>query len=169
MIVLALVLVAALLQERIPAATILPGVAVLVLGRLRLKARWPILMNARRVSRKTSLALVALFLLALVPAGHGVAPLALFLVYGWERYSVGTALACLALGFLGSGLVVRAALAPTLSLIGSLIALLAWVLIETSADDFHAAVVGSSPFLLALLIHSIHLWCITPVARAEEA
>jgi hypothetical protein len=156
-VLLALVLVAALLQGRVPFVTLLPGAAGLVLGGLRLRAHWPALMNATRVSRRTTLTLVALFLVALVPGGHGVAPLGLFLVHGWEQYPVGALLAWLALLFLGAGLVARAALAAPLSLLGSALALLAWGLFEARVDEFLAGVVGSLPFLLCLLLHVLHL------------
>ena len=62
-------------------------------------------------------------------------------------------LAWLAIAFLGSALVTRSAFAPALSLVGSVLALLAWGLIEASADDFLAGTWGSLPFLLCLLIH----------------
>lgn len=163
LILAGLFLVAALLQDRVFGITLLPLIGALVLGGLRLLRRRPAsALDASRISRRTSTALVAAFLLALVPAGHGVAPVALFLVHGWERFWIGTCLAWLALAFLGSSLVVKPTLAPLLALLGTLLAVLAWALFEAAADDLLLAVVASLPFLVCVAIHGIHLARIRP-------
>ena len=96
--------------------------------------------------------------IALVPAGHGVAPVAMFLVYGWERYAVGTALAWLAIALVGASPWIRHALAPALSLSGAIAALAAWILLEARADDPLLGVLASLPFLIGLAVHAVHLW-----------
>jgi len=160
--------IAALLQGHFPFVGGLPVAGALVLGVLRLWKRLPALVNAERVSTTTSLWLSAWFLLALVPAGHGVLPVAVFLFAGWERFPEGTLLAWLALACLGASAVLRARLATTLSWIGSVLALAAWGLLEAHADDVLAGVVASLPFLGCLVLHAIHLARLRPAPRPAE-
>jgi hypothetical protein len=165
LILLLLFVLAALLHERIQFASALPFAGALVLGALRLRRFLPALMNATRVSPATSVALLGLFLVALVPGGHGVAPIAMFLIAGWRRFLVETALASLAIGCLGAGVVLRGRFASMLSMTGSVMAAVAWALLEAGSDDPLAGTLGSLPFLGCLVLHVIHLCSLRPSAR----
>lgn len=168
LIVLGLSLAVAVLPDH-PVVRALAVAAVLGLGGLRSWAPLRDLMNARRLSRKMTLALVGAFAIALVAAGHGVAPVAFFLVWGWERFPGPTVLAWLAILLLGSSALLRSPPAPVLGFSGGIVALVAWALLQALSDEPLAGTLGSLPFLGCLLLHSIHLWRIRSPERAPSA
>ena len=126
-------------------------------------------MQATRVSWKSTLVLVLAFCLALVAAGHGVASIALFLVYGWERYLVPTVLAWFAILALGSSPWLGSAGAPALAFLGALFALAAWALFQGVSDEPLAGALGSLPFLGCLAVHVVHLWRVRSSASPAGA
>lgn len=164
-IVLVLTLVAGALGH--PAFGALPGAAALVLGGLRLRKPLLDLLDAREVSRRSTLSLIATFAIALVPGGHGVAPVGLFLIHGWERFLAATLLGWLAVLVLGASAFLWRH-APALGFLGGLVALLAWALFQGASDEPLLGALASLPFLVCLFVHSMHLWrirALEPLSR----
>lgn len=166
LVVLGLTLVAAVVQGW---TTVLPAAAAVLFGGWQLFGRARRLMRTDGLSPRWTLAVVATFAIALVAAGHGVAPIGLLLIFGLEKFLVPVVLGWLGIAALVLSAVLHSERAPVLALLGSLLALAAWALFQGASDEPLAGMLGSLPFLVCLGIYSAHLWRLRPPARATSA
>lgn len=114
-------------------------------------------LRATRLSRKWTAILLAVFGFTPLGAGHGVAPIGLLLVLGWEEFLVPIVLGWLGVATLTVSPWVATGPGRVLGLVGAfLLSLCVW-LVQQRADDALLAMLVSIPFGVCVLVHVVHL------------
>jgi hypothetical protein len=137
------------------------GFLLTFMGLIAAWRRWgqPVreVVNAARVSWKWSALLVGVFSLTLLNGGHGVAPLGMLLVLGWERFLVPTLLVWLGILALLASPWVPSAYRRTLASCGAISLLVALLLAQARSDHLDLAALLSLPFLAVFAVFTLHL------------
>lgn len=114
--------------------------------------------SAGRISWRWALLLVIGFACAFVAGGHGVAPIGLFLTWGWGTFPAPILLGWLAVAGLGLSPWMPTAFARPLACAGAVLALASWSILQALSDEPLAALPLSLPFLGCLALFASHLW-----------
>jgi hypothetical protein len=101
-------------------------------------------------------ALVATFGICLIAAGHGVAPIAFIMVFGWEAWLAPVAAGWLGIAVLLLGLMRARRSGHGVLYMGAALMLVSWTLFVTRSEFIAATLVYSAPFLGTLGFWLVH-------------
>jgi hypothetical protein len=110
------------------------------------------------VSTGWIVAVIVTFMLSIVAAGHGVAPVGLLLLVGWQAWLPQVLLGWLAVIVLGSSTLVRTTSRVGLAKFGSVLVFLAWAFFQTQSEAFVLTLLYSFPLFGCLGGLALRLW-----------
>lgn len=115
------------------------------------------------VQRILGLIVIGTFTTSLVVAGHGVAPIGLIMIIGWEYWLTVSVMAWAAIAILVVGCLTSGRRAWGFMLAGAILVSLAWLAFLLQSDAILTTIIFSAHFLAGTLIFVYYLFKHRPV------